>query len=374
MEVLSAFALPHVAAGTVALLTFWTTAALRKGSRPHRLVGRVYLLAMAVVVVTGVPLTVARALDGQTVGATFLAYLLLLVSTSVWLSWRAIRDRASATRYFGRMHAALAIANPLAGFGVLALGLSVGSTLLTGFSLVGVFTGFDMWRRRRVMPARPNWWLQEHYGAMVANGAATHVAFLALGLPRLLPEVVGSAAYLAGWFLPVVLAVVATTWLDRRHARPQRPRAGAPAGTRLRAPGTAAAVLLALGLVAGPARAADLVIDIEDVGSQQGRLTAFVYDSAAGWDGGRPVVPLQRVYPDGGTRLQARFTGLAPGRYAVVVLHDTNANGRFDVSALGIPKDDYGFSNNPVLFGRPDFDRIAFELPAAGARISVRMK
>lgn len=374
MEVLSAFALPHVAAGTVALLTFWTTAALRKGSRPHRLVGRVYLLAMAVVVVTGVPLTVARALDGQTVGATFLAYLLLLVSTSVWLSWRAIRDRASATRYFGRMHAALAIANPLAGFGVLALGLSVGSTLLTGFSLVGVFTGLDMWRRRRVMPARPNWWLQEHYGAMVANGAATHVAFLALGLPRLLPEVVGSAAYLAGWFLPVVLAVVATTWLDRRHARPQRPRAGAPAGTRLRAPGTAAAVLLALGLVAGPARAADLVIDIEDVGSQQGRLTAFVYDSAAGWDGGRPVVPLQRVYPDGGTRLQARFTGLAPGRYAVVVLHDTNANGRFDVSALGIPKDDYGFSNNPVLFGRPDFDRIAFELPAAGARISVRMK
>ena len=85
-------------------------------------------------------------------------------------------------------------------------------------------------------------------------------------------------------------------------------------------------------------------------------------------------MPLQRVYPDGGTRLQARFTGLAPGRYAVVVLHDTNANGRFDVSALGIPKDDYGFSNNPVLFGRPDFDRIAFELPVEGARISVRMK
>ena len=207
MEVLSAFALPHVAAGTVALLTFWTTAALRKGSRPHRLVGRVYLLAMAVVVVTGVPLTVARALDGQTVGATFLAYLLLLVSTSVWLSWRAIRDRAAPVRYFGRVHAALAIANPLAGLGILALGLSTGNALLMGFSLIGVFTGLDMWRRRRVMPARPNWWLQEHYGAMVANGAATHVAFLALGLPRLLPEVVGSAAYLAGWFLPVVLAL-----------------------------------------------------------------------------------------------------------------------------------------------------------------------
>ena len=42
---------------------------------------------------------------------------------------------------------------------------------------------------------------------------------LALGLPRLLPEVVGSAAYLAGWFLPVLLAVAATVLLDRRYAR-----------------------------------------------------------------------------------------------------------------------------------------------------------
>ncbi|MGH8073446.1 MAG: hypothetical protein ACREO4_05160, partial [Lysobacter sp.] len=88
-----------------------------------------------------------------------------------------------------------------------------------GFSLIGVFTGIDMWRRRRVMPARPNWWMQEHYGAMVANGAATHVAFLALGLPRLLPEIVGSGAYLAGWFLPVLLAVAATVMLDRRYVR-----------------------------------------------------------------------------------------------------------------------------------------------------------
>ena len=218
MESLSAFALPHALAGTLALLTFWTTAALRKGSQPHRLVGRVYLLAMVAVLVTGVPLTLERWLGGQTVGAAFLGYLLVLVATTVWLSWRAIRDRAAPARYFGRAHAALAIANPLAGLGVLALGLSTGSALLTGFSLVGVFTGLDMWRRRRVMPARPNWWMQEHYGAMVANGAATHVAFFALGLPRLLPEVVGSAAYLAGWFLPVLLAVAATVLLDRRYA------------------------------------------------------------------------------------------------------------------------------------------------------------
>jgi len=218
MEILPAFALPHAVAGSLALACFWVAASLRKGSRLHRLAGRAYLLSMATVIATGIPLTLAQWSSGKPVFAAFLGYLLLLVSTTVWLSWRAIRDRASPRRYFGRIHAALALANPLAGLGVLVLGLSTGSVLLTGFSLVGIYAGFDMWRRRRTMPARAGWWMQEHYAAMVGNGAATHVAFLALGLPRLVPQVAGSAAYLAGWFLPVLLAVAANIWLDRRHA------------------------------------------------------------------------------------------------------------------------------------------------------------
>lgn len=223
MDAIPTFALLHAGAGTLALAGFWLAAALRKGSGPHRLAGRAYLLSMATVIATGIPLTLGQWADGHPVAAAFLGYLLLLVSTTVWLSWRAVRDRGSPQRYFGRVHAALAIANPVAGAGVLALGLATGSALLTGFSLVGLFTGIDMWRRRRTMPSRPGWWMQEHYAAMVGNGAATHVAFLVLGLPRLVPEVAGSAAYLAGWFVPVLVAVAANIWLDRRHARGRAP-------------------------------------------------------------------------------------------------------------------------------------------------------
>lgn len=219
MSAIPLIALLHAGAGTLALVTFWTAATLRKGSGRHRLAGRIYLLSMVTVVATGVPLTVEHWIEGRAVAAAFLGYLLLLVSTTVWLSWRAIRDRTSPQRYFGRVHAGLAVANTTAGLGVLALGVSTGTALLAGFSLVGVFAGVDMWRRRRVMPARPGWWMQEHYAAMVGNGAATHVAFLALGLPRLVPGVAGNAAYLAGWFAPVLLAVVANIWLDRRYAR-----------------------------------------------------------------------------------------------------------------------------------------------------------
>lgn len=213
----AAFVTLHVSAGTLALATFWLAAALRKGSPRHRLAGRVYLSAMLLVIASGVPLTLQRVFDGQSASAAFLGYLLLLVTTSVWLSWRAIRDRAQPGRYLGRTYHALAIANPLAGLAILWLGLERGSPLLAGFSLVGILVGADMLRRRRVIPTQPRWWLEEHYGAMVGNAAATHIAFLAIGLPRLLPVLQGPSWFYLAWFGPVLLSIVAKAWLDRRH-------------------------------------------------------------------------------------------------------------------------------------------------------------
>ena len=59
----------------------------------------------------------------------------------------------------------------------LAVGIAMENALLMGFSSVGFLSGGQMlWRWLRPMDAR-NWWLQEHYAAMVGNGAATHVAF-----------------------------------------------------------------------------------------------------------------------------------------------------------------------------------------------------
>ncbi len=207
----------HGAAGTLALVTFWLAASLRKGSPRHRLVGRVYLLAMVTVIVTGVPLVAQRALMGQLVGAAFLGYLLLLVTTTVWLGWRAIRDKHGVTRYLGRVYHALAYANPVAGAVILALGIAFRQPLLIGFSLIGMLIGIDMLRRRRIIATQPRWWIEEHYGAMLGNGAATHIAFFALGLPKLLPAVSGSTLFYAAWFLPVLLSIVAKAWLDRKY-------------------------------------------------------------------------------------------------------------------------------------------------------------
>ena len=221
----------HVASGTVALATFWLSAALRKGSPLHVWVGRAYLLSMCGVVVSALPMVVQRVVDGRGVAAVFLGYLVVLVTTTVWLAWRAIRDKADPARYLGSVYSALMVANPVAGLAVLAAGVQAGQPLLMGFSLIGILIGSDMWRRRRVIPAQPRWWMQEHYAAMVGNGAATHIAFLAIGLPRLLPDVASGALFYTAWFAPVLLSIAAKAWLDRRY-RFSGPRAVPPRPVR----------------------------------------------------------------------------------------------------------------------------------------------
>lgn len=209
----------HVAAGTLALATFWLAATFRKGSPRHRLTGRIYLVTMVAVIASAVPLALQRLLDGHPVTAAFLGYLVVITSTGVWTAWRAVQDKHDVVRYTGPVFVALGLLSIASGLAVLLLGLRIGAPLLVGFSAVGLLAGGDMLLkrlRRERLAARPRWWLVEHYTGMLGNGIATHIAFLLLGLPRLLPTVDGTALHYTAWFGPLLVATLAKLWLDRR--------------------------------------------------------------------------------------------------------------------------------------------------------------
>ena len=221
MEAYSLFLGLHLGAGSIALLSFWTAAAFRKGSRPHVLAGRVYLLAMLGVILSGGPLVAMQAARGQAAAAAFLGFLLVLVSWSCWGAWRAIRDRRHPERYAGPVYQTLSWLT-LAGGGAMAgLALTHGSVLFGVFAAVGVLAGLDGLRVRRRIAADPLWWLKEHYGAMLGNAVATHIAFLSIGLRRLLPGLEGPLLTYLSWFGPLAVALAAGWWIERRLLRGQ---------------------------------------------------------------------------------------------------------------------------------------------------------
>jgi uncharacterized protein (DUF2141 family) len=65
---------------------------------------------------------------------------------------------------------------------------------------------------------------------------------------------------------------------------------------------------------------------------------------------------------------------LAPGHYAIAIIHDENANGKLD-SFAGIPREGVGFSRNPVLrFGAPSFKSASFAVAGEAVEQDIRLK
>jgi uncharacterized protein (DUF2141 family) len=63
-----------------------------------------------------------------------------------------------------------------------------------------------------------------------------------------------------------------------------------------------------------------------------------------------------------------------PGTYALLIVHDENGNGRLDMM-MGIPREGFGFSNNPAMRPRaPKWEEIRFTMPAASLKQQVRVR
>jgi uncharacterized protein (DUF2141 family) len=64
----------------------------------------------------------------------------------------------------------------------------------------------------------------------------------------------------------------------------------------------------------------------------------------------------------------------APGRYALVMFHDANADGDLNLGPLG-PKEGYGFSNNVRPFlAPPSLASTLFTVGPGDTRISIRLR
>ncbi len=62
----------------------------------------------------------------------------------------------------------------------------------------------------------------------------------------------------------------------------------------------------------------------------------------------------------------------APGRFEVAVYQDLNSDGRFNRTALGLPAEPYGLSNDPPnLMGLPTFRSVRFPVHAGDNTIHI---
>jgi len=113
--------------------------------------------------------------------------------------------------------------------------------------------------------------------------------------------------------------------------------------------------------------AADLTVSVVGLKNNRGDVHIALYD--------RP-----EKFPDSGgmkaeedvsiraRQARAVFNNLSPGKYAIAVYHDENGNHEFDQGFLGIPLEDFGFSNGATaFFAPPSFKDAQFILANTGS-------
>ena len=125
--------------------------------------------------------------------------------------------------------------------------------------------------------------------------------------------------------------------------------------------------VLTLNLLPGiSANADELIVRVDNI-KEAGEIHIAIYDSAEAFEadrgekgGAAPGITqgtIEMVEPGSVTY---RYE-LPPGTYAIGIFHDANLNNRLDNYFFGVPREQYGFSNNARGFmGPPSFEDAAF--------------
>lgn len=129
------------------------------------------------------------------------------------------------------------------------------------------------------------------------------------------------------------------------------------------------AIMLLEGLYGQQAEGVTLTVTLENVLNDQGDILAALHGPETFMKG--PGVQNFRAEARPGA-LTFTFENVPPGRYAVSVLHDANANQRMDFDPSGMPLERYGMSGNDMQMGPPTFEGAAFEVGTEPVALSIR--
>ncbi len=92
-----------------------------------------------------------------------------------------------------------------------------------------------------------------------------------------------------------------------------------------------------------------LSVHVNGFRNQKGIIGCAVFNSSNGWPENDGKAYTRAALPIKGKRATINFPHVPPGRYAIAVLHDENANHRLDRNIFRIPKEGFGFANNSKI-------------------------
>lgn len=123
------------------------------------------------------------------------------------------------------------------------------------------------------------------------------------------------------------------------------------------------------------ATACSLAVHVDGFRNSKGVIGAAVFKNKAGWPEDDAQAFVRRAIPIASkSEAVLTFPDVPVGRYAIVVLHDENANHRLDRNIFRVPKEGFGFANNPhVGLSAPSWQDSSVQITCPATEVQIHL-
>ncbi|GGW94231.1 DUF2141 domain-containing protein [Salegentibacter mishustinae] len=114
----------------------------------------------------------------------------------------------------------------------------------------------------------------------------------------------------------------------------------------------------------------NIVVSVENLSSEEGKVYFALFNE----DNFLKKAPIQGEVSEIKEGVaQITFSEVPSGTYAVTAYHDKNGNQQMDFESNGIPKENYGVSNNQMnLYGPPLWEDAKFEFDGSDKALQLQ--
>ncbi|MCV3212823.1 DUF2141 domain-containing protein [Plectonema radiosum NIES-515] len=117
-----------------------------------------------------------------------------------------------------------------------------------------------------------------------------------------------------------------------------------------------------------------LTVTINGFKSQRGQVCLSLFSGGRGFPSSSDRAVAARCVKLENAPLTVKFDNLKAGNYAIAAFHDANGDGILNRNPLGIPTEEFGFSQNPkILTGAPKFADSAFLVAGPQTNIQIQL-
>jgi uncharacterized protein (DUF2141 family) len=114
----------------------------------------------------------------------------------------------------------------------------------------------------------------------------------------------------------------------------------------------------------------EILVTVENIEMDGGQILAVLHTAETFMQGSGVGSVLTEAKKG---NLSLDFTGVEPGTYAIMVMHDLNGNYKMDFDKQGMPKEKFGMSGEGSPMGPPSFYQAKFEVEDQNLEMTIRL-